>query len=176
MAQEQTVLPKGIVHNRIDVYADIAKYDVIPVELILRACHVFTTTSRELYDPTARRLENFWTRVLGGDRRYLSGRVIAQLFKDISETSFVKLRGPDNRYEPPSPESSVSESRGAQDSPLTPASNQKIQTTTAPTKPPHPILKKPRGPSASRPRPTARFVSPPESGIDDEDRPGGLNN
>lgn len=62
---------------------------------------VFSTTSRELYDPTARRLENFWTRVLGGDRRYLSGKVIARLFKDISEeASFVKLRGPDNRYEP----------------------------------------------------------------------------
>ncbi|KAJ8120650.1 hypothetical protein ONZ43_g2693 [Nemania bipapillata] len=100
MAQELTVLPKGIVHNRNSVYDDIAKYDVIPVELILKALKVFSTTSRELYDPTARRLENFWTRVLGGDRRYLSGKVIARLFRDISETSFVKLQSPHNRYEP----------------------------------------------------------------------------
>ncbi|KAI1130031.1 hypothetical protein F5Y10DRAFT_276408 [Nemania abortiva] len=168
MAQEQTVLPKGIVHNRINVYAEIAQYDVIPVELILRACQVFTTTSRELYDPTARRLENFWTRVLGGDRRSLPGPVIAQLFKDISETSFVKLRGPENRYEPPSPESSASVSPGVQDTPLAPASNPNKETTTPSAKPPHPILKKPRGPSASRPRPTARFVSPPESGVDED--------
>lgn len=39
MAQEQTVLPKGIVLNRDAIYAEIAKYDVIPVEQILRACH-----------------------------------------------------------------------------------------------------------------------------------------
>ncbi|KAI1425176.1 hypothetical protein F5Y12DRAFT_386910 [Xylaria sp. FL1777] len=166
MAQEQTVLPKGIVLNREAVYAEIAKYDVIPVEQILRACHVFSTTSRELYDPTARRLENFWTRVLGGDRRYLSGRVIARLFKDISEeTSFVKLRGPDNRYEPPSPRSSASRRHGDQTS-LAPKSETKPPISS--TKAPRPILKRPRGPSASGPRPTARFVSPPESGIDED--------
>ena len=34
---------------------------------------------------------------------------------------------------------------------------------------PHPILKKTRGPSTSGPRPTARFISPPES--DDEEGP-----
>jgi hypothetical protein len=39
--------------------------------------------------------------MLGGDRRYLSGRVVAHLFREISEgTPFVKLRGPINRYEP----------------------------------------------------------------------------
>lgn len=37
--------------------------------------------------------------------------------------------------------------------------------------PPHPILKKPRGPSTSGPRPTARFVSPPGSEDEDEDQP-----
>ncbi|KAI1755654.1 hypothetical protein F4782DRAFT_363054 [Xylaria castorea] len=168
MAQEQTILPKGIVLNRNTVYDEIAKYDVVPVERILRACHVFSTTSRELFDPTARRLENFWTRVLGGDRRYLSGRVIARLFKDISEeTSFVKLRGPQNRYEPPSPTSSASKSQSIQATSLTPAMKPESNSTTS-AKTPHPILKKPRGPSASGPRPTARFVSPPESGIDEE--------
>lgn len=153
--------------NRNAVYEEIAKYDIIPVEQILRACHVFSTTSRELYDPTARRLENFWTRVLGGDRRYLSGRVIARLFKDISEeASFVKLRGPDNRYEPPSPISSASKSGGVQAVSLISASKQKSKPTFS-AKTPHPILKKPRGPSASGPRPTARFISPPEIGIDE---------
>ncbi|KAI0458140.1 hypothetical protein F5B21DRAFT_41059 [Xylaria acuta] len=168
MAQEQTILPKGIVLNRNSVYEEIAKYDVVPVERILRACHVFSTTSRELYDPTARRLENFWTRVLGGDRRYLSGRVIARLFKEISEEiSFVKLRGPQNRYEPPSPKSSASNPQGVQATSLTPATKPKSKPTSS-AKTPHPILKKPRGPSASGPRPTARFVSPPESGIDED--------
>ncbi|KAI0968876.1 hypothetical protein F4678DRAFT_190210 [Xylaria arbuscula] len=168
MAQEQTVLPKGIVLNREAIYAEIAKYDVIPVEQILKACHVFSTTSRELYDPTARRLENFWTRVLGGDRRYLSGRVIARLFKDISEeVSFVKLRGPDNRYEPPSPGYSASRPPGAQATSSASISKPKAKSITPPTKAPRPILKRPRAPSASGPRPTARFVSPPESGIDE---------
>jgi hypothetical protein len=39
MAQEQTILPKGIVLNRKAIYEEIAKYDVIPEELILKACH-----------------------------------------------------------------------------------------------------------------------------------------
>jgi hypothetical protein len=42
--------------------------------------------------------------------------------------------------------------------------------------PPHPILKKSRGPSTSGPRPTARFVSPPDSGDEgskDEDASSG---
>ncbi|KAI1199128.1 hypothetical protein F5X97DRAFT_133279 [Nemania serpens] len=167
MAQVQTILPKGIVLNRNAVYEEIAKYDIIPVEQILRAYHVFSTTSRELYDPTARRLENFWTRVLGGDRRYLSGRVIARLFKDISEeASFVKLRGPDNRYEPPSPIASASKSEGVQATSLVSASKPKPKPASS-AKTPHPILKKPRGPSTSGPRPTARFISPPEIEIDE---------
>lgn len=39
MAQVQTILPKGIVLNRNAVYEEIAKYDIIPVEQILRAYH-----------------------------------------------------------------------------------------------------------------------------------------
>ncbi|KAI3326910.1 hypothetical protein HD806DRAFT_550641 [Xylariaceae sp. AK1471] len=168
MAQEQ-ILPKGIVLNRNTVYEEIAKYDVLPVEQILRAYHVFSTTSRELYDPTARRLENFWTRVLGGDRRYLSGTVIAQLFKDISEeTSFVKLRGPLNRYEPPSPKSSDSSSHSMQTASVMSTSKPNNGATTSSIKALHPILKKPRGPSASGPRPTARFASPAGSELDED--------
>ncbi|KAI1211907.1 uncharacterized protein F4807DRAFT_381323 [Annulohypoxylon truncatum] len=177
------ILPKGIVFNRNDIYAEIAKYDIVPLEQIHAACHVFTTTSRELVDPTARRLENFWTRVLGGDRRYLPGTVIARLFKSISEEeSFVKLRGPPNRYEPPSPprpESKVQSPPIVQTSseisvggPSESGSNGKAKftkSTPTSTKQPHPILKKPRGPSSSGPRPTARFVSPPGSDGEGED-------
>ncbi|KAI1091380.1 hypothetical protein F5B19DRAFT_275554 [Rostrohypoxylon terebratum] len=174
------ILPKGIVFNRNDIYAEIAKYDIVPLEQIHAACHVFSTTSRELVDPTARRLENFWTRVLGGDRRYLSGTVIARLFKSISEEeSFVKLRGPPNRYEPPSPprlepsatkvQATPETSVGGPSEPRSKGQAKTTKSTPTSTKQPHPILKKPRGPSSSGPRPTARFVSPPGSDGEGED-------
>ncbi|OTA99257.1 hypothetical protein M426DRAFT_27669 [Hypoxylon sp. CI-4A] len=175
------ILPKGIVFNRNSIYQEIAKYDIVPIEQILAACHVFTTTSRELIDPTARRLENFWTRMLGGNRRYLPGPVVARLFQSISEEeSFVKLRGPPNRYEPPSPDSKTESPPKAQANPTTsgegpaePKSKGKAKagksTPSLSTKQPHPILKKPRGPSSSGPRPTARFVSPPGSDAEGND-------
>ncbi|KAI1103221.1 hypothetical protein F4804DRAFT_237330 [Jackrogersella minutella] len=175
------ILPKGIVFNKSDIYGEIAKYDIVPLEQILAACHVFATTSRKLVDPTARRLENFWTRVLGGDRRYLPGRIIAKLFQNISEErSFVKLRGPSNRYEPPSPDSKAESPPRVQANPETsgegssgsrPKGKAKStkSTPSSSTKQPHPILKKPRGPSSSGPRPTARFVSPKGSDVEGED-------
>ena len=43
-----------------------------------------------------------------------------------------------------------------------------LSSSAAKPPPPHPILKKPRGPSSSGPRPTARFVSPETSGDEDE--------
>lgn len=46
MAPEVTVLPKGIVHNKYSVYDDIARHDVIPVELILKALNGTLTVSR----------------------------------------------------------------------------------------------------------------------------------
>ncbi|KAI0393798.1 hypothetical protein F5Y17DRAFT_458582 [Xylariaceae sp. FL0594] len=160
--QGQTVLPKGIVLNRETIYQEIAKYDVLPLEQILRACHVFSTTSRTLYDPTARRLENFWTRMLGGDRRYLSGKLVALLFREISEeTAFVKLRGPINRYEPPSPETPSTKSQGIPMTSGTLVPKPVVHSATPATKALHPILKKPSVPSASGHRPTARFMSPP---------------
>ncbi|KAI0011355.1 hypothetical protein F4779DRAFT_615596 [Xylariaceae sp. FL0662B] len=174
---EDMILPKGIVSNNISIYDQIASYDVLPLEKILGACHVYSTTSRELVDPTARRLENFWTRVLGGDRRYLPGAVIARLFRSISEeNSFVKLRGPSNRYEPPSPESQDDPFHGVPakpkvsvGGPIESRSKGKTKATPASsTKQAKPILKKPRGPSHSGPRPTARFVSPPGSDGEEE--------
>ncbi|CAJ2503986.1 Uu.00g113800.m01.CDS01 [Anthostomella pinea] len=184
------ILPKGIVFNKESVYQEIAKFDVVPTDHILKACHVFSITSRELFDPTARRLENFWTRVLGGDRRHLPGTVIARLFRDISEEPpFVKLRGPPNRYEPPSPKSQASETRKVQaileESTVRPeevrskgkgrgkgkgkGKGKMVPPSPSSSKVPHPILKKPRGPSASGPRPTARFVSPSGSDAEDDD-------
>ncbi|KAH9895368.1 hypothetical protein F4778DRAFT_269176 [Xylariomycetidae sp. FL2044] len=174
----EMILPKGIVFNRSQVYAEIAKYDIVPLDKILGACHVYTTTANKLSDPTARRLENFWTRLLGGDRRYLPGAVIAKLYQDISEgVAFVKLRGPSNRYEPPSPERSLPESLPKESAKApdtseqsTPAKGKAAKASiSSSAKVPHPILKKPRGPSASGPRPTARFVSPPQSDADEDD-------
>lgn len=139
---------------------------------------------------------------MGGDRRYLPGTVIARLFKSISEEeSFVKLRGPPNRYEPvsyamlndmpdvltiepkPSPESKPELPARVQANPETsvagpsgPKSKGKTKTTkstpSSSTKQPHPILKKPRGPSNSGPRPKTRFVSPP--GSEDESKDADL--
>jgi hypothetical protein len=43
-----------------------------------------------------------------------------------------------------------------------------LQSSSSKPPPAHPILKKPRGPSTSGPRPTARFASPPESEAEDE--------
>lgn len=43
-----------------------------------------------------------------------------------------------------------------------------LSSSAAKPPPPHPILKKPRGPSSSGPRPTARFVSPHASEDEDE--------
>ncbi|KAI5924466.1 hypothetical protein F4810DRAFT_125196 [Camillea tinctor] len=173
----EMILPKGIVFNKNTIYETIAKYDVVPTEQILEACHVFSTTSRELVDPTARRLENFWTRVLGGDRRYLPGTVIARLFRHISEEPpFIKLLGPPNRYEPPSPGSRTDQSSRIQA--VLKESTQELEKSKTEAKArgalplsskvPHPILKKPRGPSASGPRPTARFASPPGSDAEDD--------
>lgn len=43
-----------------------------------------------------------------------------------------------------------------------------IPSSSSKPPPPHPILKKPRGPSTSGPRPTARFASPPKSEGEDD--------
>ncbi len=63
---------------------------------------MYTTTNRKLIDPTARRLENFWWHVWGSDRKHLSGRALAQIYKEISTgPTFMPLKGPVNRYEKP---------------------------------------------------------------------------
>ncbi|RYO78628.1 hypothetical protein DL766_008037 [Monosporascus sp. MC13-8B] len=181
----ELILPKGIVINTTWIYDEVAKQPVVPPEAIKKYWKVYTTTFHRLVDPTANRLENFWWHVWGSDRRHLPGPVLARLFEEISNgPTFVKLRGPPNRYEPPSQPSSPTRS------PVQPSSSQTIpkiskaeqgdpelrveKKTVAPSSskktPGKPILKKPRGPSASGPRPKTRFASPPlPPGSDAED-------
>ncbi|KAK7962534.1 uncharacterized protein PG986_003359 [Apiospora aurea] len=186
------ILPKGIVMNHDLIYRSVAQYPVVPREQIYEYWHVYTVTCRTLIDPTAQRLENFWWHVLGSNRRELSGKTLARLFEDISKgPTFVRLRGPPNRYEGPDDDSPspVAEPAAAQPrkaeprelgdlkSPAGPIEQPKAQPSQSSSSrppPPHPILKKPRGPSTSGPRPTARFVSPPgsEDEGDDQAEPG----
>ncbi|KAK8061371.1 hypothetical protein PG994_007737 [Apiospora phragmitis] len=173
------------------IYHSVAQYPVVPREQIYEYWHVYTVTCRTLIDPTAQRLENFWWHVLGSNRRQLSGKTLARLFEDISKgPTFVRLRGPPNRYEGPDDSSSPvaepavvqtgkAESRETGDSKGPAGSTEQPKTqpsnsSSSRPPPPHPILKKPRGPSTSGPRPTARFVSPPgsEDEGDDQAEPG----
>ncbi|KAI0174721.1 hypothetical protein BJ166DRAFT_587506 [Pestalotiopsis sp. NC0098] len=176
------LLPKGIVFNDDRIYKEIASYDVIPPEKIYDYWHVYTTTHLKLKDPTANRLENFWWHVLGSDRGQLSGATLAKIFREISEgPTAVPIRGPPNRYEGPSIpfilKHTVSDKGKAKEPDCSsPAKDESLMTETpralasSSTKPPpsHPILKKPRGPSSSGPRPTARFVSPAGSDAEDD--------
>ncbi|KAK8008855.1 hypothetical protein PG991_011406 [Apiospora marii] len=183
------ILPKGIVMNHDLIYHSVAQYPTVPREQIYEYWHVYTVTCRTLIDPTAQRLENFWWHVLGSNRRDLSGKTLARLFEDISKgPTFVRLRSSCNRYEgpedPPSPVAEPAavppgkvESRETGDSkgPAGPAERPKMQPSQSSSSrppPPHPILKKPRGPSTSGPRPTARFVSPPGSEDEGDGQPG----
>ncbi|KAJ2895284.1 hypothetical protein MKZ38_006723 [Zalerion maritima] len=183
------ILPKGIVVNSSDIYAEVASYPTVPPEKIGEYWHVYTTTFRKLIDPTAHRLENFWWHVWGSDRRFLSGAVLARIFEDISKgPTVVEIVGPPNRFEgqverrvpsrsqtlPINTQDSPGSSKGQRDGcygdathvanpPLKP-----LSSSSSKPPPPHPILKKTRGPSSSGPRPTARFISPHESAEEDE--------
>ncbi|KAL5606359.1 hypothetical protein BROUX41_002776 [Berkeleyomyces rouxiae] len=89
------VLPPGIVVNQPGVYQEVAKFDTLPDDKIRACWHAYTVTNKKLRDPTAHRLENFWWHVWGSDRRYLSGRVLAQLYEDISTgPTAVPIHGP----------------------------------------------------------------------------------
>ncbi|KAF4124686.1 hypothetical protein GMORB2_5352 [Geosmithia morbida] len=93
-------LPKGIVVNTKEIYNEVAKHPTVPMDRVWQIWRVYTTTNKKLQDPTARRLENFWWHVLGSDRRYLNGEVLATLYEDISlGPTFVSLKGPPNRWE-----------------------------------------------------------------------------
>lgn len=175
----EQLLPKGIVFDSPTIYAEVAKLPVVPLEDIHRHWKTYTRTHKSLHDPTACRLENFWWHVWGSDRRSLSGKTLASLWEQIaSGPTFVPLRGPPNRWEPPpKPTRSMHESDSAQPPQVhgvgieTQESQSSIARgaiyglTPSSSRPPpaHTILKKPRGPSNSGPRPTARFVDVPDS-------------
>lgn len=174
----EQLLPKGIVFDSPTIYGEVAKLPVVPLEDIHRHWKTYTRTHKSLHDPTACRLENFWWHVWGSNRRNLSGKTLARLWEQIaSGPTFVPLRGPPNRWEPPpKPTRSMHESDSAQpqvhdmgsQTPETQSSIRKravCELTPSSSRPPpaHTILKKPRGPSNSGPRPTARFVDIPES-------------
>lgn len=175
----EQLLPKGIVFDSPTIYAEVAKLPVVPLEDIHRHWKTYTRTHKSLHDPTACRLENFWWHVWGSDRRSLSGKTLARIWEQIaSGPTFVPLRGPPNRWEPPpKPTRSMHESDSAQppqaqdvgsqirDTPSSIAKGAIYGLTPSSSRPPpaHTILKKPRGPSNSGPRPTARFVDVPDS-------------
>lgn len=121
-------LPKGLVGDDERIHAELAKLTTIPLDAVMQfwkgkaliarcvTCRliqafrrpeadvplVYTTTNKQLYDPTARRLENFWWHVWGSNRRNLRPETIAAIWHHISfGPSFVPLKGSPNRYEPP---------------------------------------------------------------------------
>ncbi|KAL2183283.1 hypothetical protein L209DRAFT_767398 [Thermothelomyces heterothallicus CBS 203.75] len=172
------VMPVGFFENTKEIYAEIASYPVVPPEKIRQYWNVYTTTFRRLFDPSAFRLENFWWHVWGSARlRNLSGPELARLFEEFSNGPTVvplpsladrfkrpKAPGPSHRAEGHGNESTPS-LRDASDQGSAPSGGKKgLTPSSSRPPPPHPILKKSRGPSSSGPRPTARFASPPASG------------
>ncbi|KAL4723990.1 hypothetical protein ACLX1H_008594 [Fusarium chlamydosporum] len=178
------ILPKGIVTNSKSIYKEVADFPLVPPDKVWEYWHVYTTTYKKLKDPTACRLENFWWHVWGSDRRFLKGSALAKLYEEISVgPTFVPLKGPPNRWEGPDIPPLIKQILEAAESQTTPPlpqpqgsrpskpTDSALRTlSSSASKPPpaHPILKKARGPSASGPRPTARFVSPHESADEDE--------
>ncbi|KAG8415598.1 hypothetical protein J3458_009431 [Metarhizium acridum] len=178
------ILPKGIVINTTDIYKEVASYPIVPAHKIWEYWHVYTTTNKKLKDPTARRLENFWWQVWGSDRRYLTGRALAKIYEDISlGPAIVPLHGPPNRWEGPGVppltkqlivahlNRGLEETQHRPEPPRIKSNDTSIKSlSSSASKPPpsHPILKKSKNPLSglSGPKPTARFVSPPESDDD----------
>ncbi|POS78265.1 hypothetical protein DHEL01_v203349 [Diaporthe helianthi] len=185
----EQLLPKGIVFDSPAIYAEVAKLSIVPLEDIHRHWKTYTRTHKSLHDPTACRLENFWWHVWGSDRRHLSGKALAHMWEQIaSGPTFVPLRGPPNRWEPPpKPVRSMHETDAAQPAQGHAVGSQTPETqssfgkgavyglTPSSSRPPpaHTILKKPRGPSTSGPRPTARFVDVPDSEDEVSQQDGG---
>ncbi|KAL2269573.1 hypothetical protein VTJ83DRAFT_1757 [Remersonia thermophila] len=168
-------VPLVLFENTREVYAEVASYPVVPPEKIKQYWNAYTTTFRRLFDPSAFRLENFWWHVWGSERlRNLSGPRLAKLYEEFSNgPTFVPIPPPPNpfakRSQPPASRPQRGDDNKAQAAQnqelpkhVSPPAESKKEPTPSSSRPPppHPILKKSRGPSASGPRPTARFVSP----------------
>ncbi|KAF3768678.1 hypothetical protein M406DRAFT_327098 [Cryphonectria parasitica EP155] len=182
------LLPPGLLFDSPQIYVEVAKLPVVPLEDVRRHWYAYTSMYKKLQDPTACRLENFWWHVWGSDRRHLSGKTLARLWEQIaSGPTAVPLRGPpvpppplsrppiphaqsmheSDRSEQPldgDPRNTRSKAQAAQTSMPLP---QSLAPSSSRPPPSHPILKKPRGPSNSGPRPTARFVDVPDSEEDE---------
>ncbi|KAB5528916.1 hypothetical protein GE09DRAFT_1228662 [Coniochaeta sp. 2T2.1] len=177
--------PEGFFRTTEEVFEEVASYPVVPGEKLWQYWNVYTTTYRRGNDPTASRLESFWWHVMGSDRRLLSGKTLAKIYEEISTgPTFTPLRRPSNRFHQPvlpritqtQPEEAGNGTNAQSDSNESSQKPLNVPTKPTPDKPkdalassssrpppPHPILKKVRGPSTSGPRPTARFVSPHDS-------------
>ncbi|KAK2032932.1 hypothetical protein LX32DRAFT_582028 [Colletotrichum zoysiae] len=173
-------LPKGLVKDDRRIYDDVASLtQPLPADFIIRMWRLYTTTNLKLVDPTARRLENLWWHVMGSDRCKLKAATVAKIWEHISYgPTFVPLKGSPNRWEGPSTprfnsqhESDPLLSAQQMNQDIKMISEQsalkELSASSSRPPPPHPILKKTRGDSKSGPRPTARFVSPPESADED---------
>lgn len=188
----QKLLPEGIVFDSPVIYTEVAKLPVVPLEDIHRHWKTYTTTHKNLHDPTACRLEHFWWHVWGSNRRELSGKTLARMWEDIaSGPTFVPLRGPPNRWEGPpvKPTRSMHESDTTATQQIKELNSQQqyvqaailrgtphnLTPSSARPPPPHPILKKPSGPSSTGPRPTARFADVPDSEGEAVQPSGGKN-
>ncbi|KAK4239321.1 hypothetical protein C8A03DRAFT_43012 [Achaetomium macrosporum] len=182
-----TMMPMGFVGNTREIYAEVASYPVVPPEKIKQYWTAYTTTFRRLSDPRAFRLENFWFHVWASERlRNLSGPTLAKLFEEFSNgPTLVPLPSPVGRYAG-TKTSGPGQRRTGEHNPeaaqrhrdrsgqgSAPAEIRKAPTpSSSRPPPPHPILKKTRGPSVSGRRPTARFVLPLGSG-DEAGQDGG---
>ncbi|EAQ89794.1 hypothetical protein CHGG_06413 [Chaetomium globosum CBS 148.51] len=158
------MMPMGFFENTREIYAEVASYPVVPPEKI-----------KQLFDPSAFRLENFWWHVWGSDRlRNLSGQELARLFEEISSgPTFVPLPSPADQFKRSrKPDSNQRAANNQSKDPARPqetsdqgyslsSGKRGLTPSSSRPPPPHPILKKSRGPSSSGPRPTARFASPP---------------
>ncbi len=101
------MLPKGFVKSADEVYAEVAAHSAIPPSELCKywkgaavrlyshdrpkliSAVAYTVTKGTLGDPTAHRLGNFWWHVWGSDRKRLSGRTLAGLYREISTGSTV---------------------------------------------------------------------------------------
>ncbi|KAB5549382.1 hypothetical protein GE09DRAFT_928689, partial [Coniochaeta sp. 2T2.1] len=92
-------LPAGFFRPSDEVYEEVASYRVVPPEKLHEYWHVYTITFRRLRDPTASRLEAFWWRVIGSDRRFLNGQALAKMYQEIAMGNrFTPFEDPSNRW------------------------------------------------------------------------------
>lgn len=175
------LLPKGIVVNAPDIEQSIERLAGEPVDGadIERMWKVYTTTQRRLLDPTAIRLEQFWWRIWGSQRRELSASTIAAVYAHISHgETFVPLRGPSNRDESGSPTSNITKTGAGYSNAkpsmaqgdIRPSTTSSVSASKIPAVSPlPPILKKPDAPPTSGPRPSVGFASPTNSDAEADD-------